>query len=79
MKLTHVNISQIIDLVEFIYRETSSEDVDGPSPMRTLIMWYHSCNGEPMMENDEFRSQMDGCAEIGSDMGSTLYEPGIYT
>jgi hypothetical protein len=46
MKLAHVNTSQIIDLVEFIYRETSSEDVDGPSPMRPL-----SCGTILAMEN----------------------------
>lgn len=68
LSLNEKTTTFVLDLLEYIYEQTSRQEPDGCHSIRMLVILYISCEVQKLIENTRFRSILDEHGEMASDL-----------
>lgn len=61
-------IPQILDLLEFTYKNTATDEPGGRSRLRELVIHYVACEARTLADDERLQSLLAENGEIGSDL-----------
>lgn len=67
------DIEEILELLEYTYEQTGRQSSSEIHSLRSVVIHYTACEIRTLIEETRFRSLLDSCGEMGSELVAQLF------